>query len=281
MKFKTIPALLVAMCFLGLSVGVRAQTTVPREKIPSDIPEVVKKEIEALYQPSFIDRVNATMRLGRMGEEAAPAIPFLIGLLHDDNPEIVQTSSGLTTIVVQAQTASDALANIGKPAIRPLGDALQHDNPKVVDRAARALALMHDLDAVKVLMTALNSENADLRSTVAFRLKESNDARVIKPLLASLEDRSPQILEEAVATLEAISGEKFGQDPQKWQEWWQKEYAKVLQRVEGLIPSLQAENVGIRNMVVATLQEITGEKFGDDSAKWRQWLENQYSKQKK
>lgn len=279
MKVKSILALLAAICWLSQAAVVQAQTTVPRDKIPADIPADVKKEIEALYLSNIVDRGNATMRLGRMGEKAAPAIPFLIGLLHDVKVELVTTSSGLTTMVGQAQVASDALAEIGKPAIRPLADALKHENPTVVRFAARALGLMRDMDAVKVLMAALNSQNADLRSAASSGLQESKNVRVIEPLLASLQDKSPTIRGDAVAALEAISGQKFGQDPEKWQEWWQTEFAQVLQRAEKLIPLLQNENSGIRGMVVATLEEITGGKFGDDSAKWRQWLENKKSKQ--
>lgn len=264
-------ATLTACCTIA-SISTLAQTTVPREQIPGDIPADVRKDIEALYLSGLIDRGNATMRLGKMGERAAPAIPFLIGLLHDTKTDAVTTTSGLTLLVIQAQMASDALAAIGKPAIRPLGEALHSDNGTVASFAARALSLMHDPEAVKTLMGALETSDADGRETLATRLKESKDFRVVEPLLASLAADDPKVRGDAVATLEAVSGEKLGVDSQPWIDWWQKDYAKVLQRVEGLIPELRSKNAAIRGMVAGTLEELTGERFGQDVAKWQQWL---------
>lgn len=237
MKLKAVLALLAAICLVTQGMEASAQTTVPREKIPSNVRGNVKKEIEALYLSDLNKRTDAVKRLGKMGEKAAPAIPFLIGLLHHGWPERMTITSSdtvggrtfttsITVLIVEAKVASNALAKIGKPAIEPLAAALKHENAQVRSYAARALGTMHEMDAVKALMTSLRSESAEVRTAASSGLSESKDSRVVEPLLASLQDQSPTVREEAVATLEAISGEKFGQDQAKWQEWWDKEKAK-------------------------------------------------------
>jgi len=57
---------------------------IPTEKIPSDTPAEIREQIEKLYSSDASVRLVAAERLGRMGERAIPAIPFLIEILGDD-----------------------------------------------------------------------------------------------------------------------------------------------------------------------------------------------------
>jgi len=55
----------------------------PKESIPSDIPDEVRTEIVMLYSSSPVSRAEGAKALGRMGEQAMPAVPFLIAELRD------------------------------------------------------------------------------------------------------------------------------------------------------------------------------------------------------
>lgn len=62
-RTKTFLALLVAASILSIALRTYAQPNIPKENIPSDIPAVVKEQIEKLYSPDPIGRGNATIRL--------------------------------------------------------------------------------------------------------------------------------------------------------------------------------------------------------------------------
>jgi HEAT repeat protein len=56
---------------------------ISKNKIPSDIPDEVREQIEKLYSDKVESRVNAAVLLGRMGEKASAATPFLIKMFDD------------------------------------------------------------------------------------------------------------------------------------------------------------------------------------------------------
>jgi len=53
---------------------------------------------------------------------------------------------------------------------------------------------------------------------------------------------------------------------------WALEELKDLRAVEPLISALKDEDMRIRFWAVKALEKITGEDFGEDEAKWRDWL---------
>jgi hypothetical protein len=63
-----------------------AQPAIPKEDVPKDTPPELIKEIENLYSPDALERAEAAIRLGWMGEKAAAAIPFLRTMLEDNTP---------------------------------------------------------------------------------------------------------------------------------------------------------------------------------------------------
>jgi len=73
---------LVAVSAWG-SLG-QAQPTIPKPQVPSDIPAEVRQRIEGLYSADPRQRATAAGRLVGKPEDVAPAIPFLIAMLHDD-----------------------------------------------------------------------------------------------------------------------------------------------------------------------------------------------------
>ena len=72
-------SVLVTVVFLGFNGY--AQPTIPKDKIPSDLPAEVKAEVEGLYAPEPVKRVQAAIKLWNMGSKAAPA-PYMPQFKH-------------------------------------------------------------------------------------------------------------------------------------------------------------------------------------------------------
>ena len=53
---------------------------------------------------------------------------------------------------------------------------------------------------------------------------------------------------------------------------WALRKLKDPRAVEPLIPALKDEYSWVREAAAEALEEITGEDFGEDEAKWRDWL---------
>ncbi len=78
---KTTSILLVGLIVMSLGLISYAQPNIPKENIPSDINGDVKKEIELLYSIDALERAGAASNLGKRGEDAEAAVPFLINNL--------------------------------------------------------------------------------------------------------------------------------------------------------------------------------------------------------
>jgi HEAT repeat protein len=87
--------------------------------------------------------------------------------------------------------ATEALAQMGEPAVGPLIAALRHENDRTRTQAARALGSIGDARAVEPLMTVLREDKTPIvRANAAYALGDLGDARAVEPLLGALEDES-------------------------------------------------------------------------------------------
>ena len=132
-------SVLVTVLFLGFNCY--AQPTIPKDKIPSDLAAEVKAEVEGLYSPEAAKRAQAANKLGDLGEKAAPAIPFLVGMLGDSAGTELKPSpdSKIADNTSPGIEAAVALGKIGDPALDQLIAALKDKNPNVRVLAAVAL----------------------------------------------------------------------------------------------------------------------------------------------
>ena len=293
--------------------AVLAQTTVPREKIPANLPADLTSQIKALYSQDSNEVVAAAQKLGEMGPRALPAIPLLIGLLRYHGLETLKVGdSRFMVFDASAQTASTALAKIGSPAIEPLRAALRSENedvrrwvcialgrmkspvatgilvstvqnpaspgryeaarglgysslpravevlsaslkdkdPKLRDAAATGLAESSDPRAVDPLLLALKDQDAEVRSSAAGAMANKKDTRVVPALIAALLDTDWRVRQSAALTLGQI-----------------KDPAAIGPVIELLAVDSDKD---VRFRAWYSLKEITGEKLGEDAAKWRE-----------
>jgi len=124
-------------------------------------------------------------------------------------------------------SAAEALGEIGpdaKNAIPTLIDLLQDREVYVRKSAANALGEIgpYANEAVPALITALEDEDSWVRVYTAEALGKIGDKDAVPALITALEDEDEYVRIEVVTALKKITGEDFGEDPSKWQQWWEE-----------------------------------------------------------
>ena len=86
--------------------------------------------------------------------------------------------------------------------------------------AATALQRLHAPTAIEPLINALRSdEAADVRASAANALAQYPEPRVFQALVGALHDEDFAVVTESVASLELLTGRKFGEDGAQWLAW--------------------------------------------------------------
>ncbi len=98
-----------------------SQPITPKEKITANLPKNIRAQLEKLYSADPVTRGHAVINLG--DSRSIDAIPFLIEMFTD-HASLQQSSGSILTFTSPASLASDALAKIGTPAVKPLIEAL-------------------------------------------------------------------------------------------------------------------------------------------------------------
>jgi HEAT repeat protein len=224
--------LLVVIAVLAWGPAGQGQPTIPKQQIPPDIPAEVKQRIEGLYSSDPQQRASAAMGLLGGPEEVAPAIPFLIAMLHDD--AVLHDEAELTRLAMissyarvfsfpntPGEHAAETLARIGGRAGNRVMDALmvplKDKDSMVRANAIRALGEMlwqmgqeqrESIGvgrAVEPLIAALEDKPAKSRRYAAVVLRHIGNPRAVEPLMAALQkDPSPEVRAAAAAALGAV-----------------------------------------------------------------------------
>lgn len=97
--------------------------------------------------------------------------------------------------------------------------------------AVWTLGKVKDRRAVEALIAALNHKDLNVREKAAEALGEIKDPRAIEPLISALIDDQEEMIREAAAkALEKITEKDFGQDIDKWQNWWGQNKKNIQQK---------------------------------------------------
>ena len=234
---------LAVLVFLGPIFSVCAQPNVPKETIPSDISGDLKTQIERLYSEDPTERAYATVALGKIGNRAAPAVPFLIGLLgdvaalkRDETLRYGDNSLSLLPLDTNpAREAAKALSLIGEPATEPLVTALKHDDSDVRENAAYALGQIRDSRAAGPLVAVLKDKDEDVVKEAIVALGEIKDPLAVDPLVTILENRESRFRSDAAKALGKI---------------------KDVRVIRALITALKDQEESVRNGVAVGLGNL-------------------------
>lgn len=112
--------------------------------------------------------------------------------------------------------------------------------------------------AISRLISLLDSRRVKLRENAIWMLKEIKTPRAVRPLIAKLKDKNKWIRIWAINALKEI---------------------KNVHSIKIIIPLLKEEkDRRVLSKIIITLQELTGENFGNDYVAWQKWW--QKNKQK-
>lgn len=121
------------------------------------------------------------------------------------------------------QSAAWVLGEIGNnKAVEPLIKALD-DKKMVREVAAKSLGEIGDSRAVKPLLKLMKDRNWEVRGTTARALGKIGDDDAIDGLIEALDDANGTVRWYANQALEVITGESFGDNPDSWISWRDKE----------------------------------------------------------
>ncbi len=112
-------------------------------------------------------------------------------------------------------------------AVTPLFTSLKDEQPIIRKASAEALGGKKDSRAVVPLIAALKDKEFNVRKATAWALGEIKDSQADVALIEALKDEDRFVQKEAANALREITGKDFGEDQQKWQEWWMREKAYV------------------------------------------------------
>lgn len=123
------------------------------------------------------------------------------------------------------------LANHGEPRhVAMIVPSLADANPLVRAEAARSLQRLHHEDAVAPLIAAVREPDvqtrtveaepeAHIRAEAATALGQYAEHRVLRALIAALDDSDLAVNRAAQASLRTLTGQDFGIDRVLWQAW--------------------------------------------------------------
>jgi HEAT repeat protein len=142
------------------------------------------------------------------------------------------------------------------------------DESTGIRRAAQegARLLLADEDARRLLQQRLTETAAyeaapsEVRQRAIRALADLHEPQAVPPLARLLEQDDQDLAKEARRALVIIARQDFGGDARRWREWWKRNQAR--HRVEWLIDALTHDQSTIRLAAGEELKSMTKEYFG-------------------
>jgi len=178
-----------------------AETKTPLDKIHPK----VRKYVEQLYSQDAVDRAWAIYNIGKLHNDAANVVPFLVAMLGDTDIAVMTRyigkdyTSGTTT--TPADEAVKTIAKIGSVAVKPLLKALKDSNQDVVLKAIKTLGLINSSESIKPLIAFVSNKDKRIRLEAANSLSRFRNPWVAEYLLGSLKNKDPKIRSTALYAL--------------------------------------------------------------------------------
>ncbi|RJO61637.1 HEAT repeat domain-containing protein [candidate division WS5 bacterium] len=98
-------------------------------------------------------------------------------------------------------------------------DALSDENEIVREAAVIVQRIVKDKRAVPQLINRLRDPSKEVRAEAAWALKEIGDKSAVGALIETIDDKEILVRIRVESALESITGQKFGEDIEKWKKW--------------------------------------------------------------
>ncbi|MFQ5645314.1 MAG: HEAT repeat domain-containing protein [bacterium] len=299
-KIKDFLFMVISLIF-AIGGSAYAQPAVSREKISQNIPQEVRKHIEALYLPDAKDRVFAIKALTILGKRSEPAVPFLIGILSDndwfvrkeaawilgrlEDPRAIEPLIRLLNEKNRYVTgeAVEALTKIGRPAVTPLLAALKYKNVDIRKNVVTVLGNIGDHQAIDPLIHLLDDHDLGVHRQIASSLQKFGGVAE-KRLINDLKHGEIHARENAAWALGKIGSEEAEKPliaALTGKSAWLRENAAgslgeigTQQAVRPLIKALSDHETVVATKAAEALKTITGQDFGLAPAAWQKWQDD-------
>ncbi|MEK7467359.1 MAG: HEAT repeat domain-containing protein [Planctomycetota bacterium] len=164
--------------------------------------------------PDLEARKGALWGLAVKGSERTP-VESIVALLNDPDSETRLMGLGALAKILRRNVDQGALPRV----LEMLGDP----DWKVRGQAVLVLARVGRRDTIKPIMEKpLKDENAMVRLHAVGALQVISHEESVEPLIGALTDPDPRVADTASRSLEILTGQKFGKEPEKWMFWWKK-----------------------------------------------------------
>ena len=183
--------------------------------------EVLLKVEDPAARAAIVDGLHSGKPMARA--YAARACR-LLGLVAAKEPllELLSDSNWL----VRAEAALGCATLREFNAQRGIRDMTQDASPKARIAAMDALALFgEEVNSICLPLVAKNLAHGrwQVRIAAAQCLAQIGDHEVIAPLLERLDKDGGRVQQQIYETLRTLSGEDFGDEPERWKKWWEIE----------------------------------------------------------
>jgi HEAT repeat protein len=200
-------ALLMVTILIGVP-SVSAGRRLSIDDIPPGTDTHTRTLIEPLCSTDPQTRIDGANRLEWLGAFAIPAIPFLVALL-DDN-KIVETyymdengHSG-SDVSSPGDHATEALNNLGEPAVFPVMEVLKHASASACARAVYVLATINNPLSANALAKALRDRSVAVRRAGA-RWVRFDDPKIEPAFVKLLKDSNVEVRQIAADRLASFA----------------------------------------------------------------------------
>jgi len=231
-------------------------------------------QVDQLGQP---EKLYAIAALGQTGDPRA--LDIILGELgqDDDSVRFVTADALATWFTINTDRAAyDRTAPVLVRAVaterneewrlKLLQPLLARQDPRAIEGLLPVQANQNGLAALMIeslapyrgekivdaLIAALAESDLDGREAAAGALGRQGDARAVPALLQAVRTDTTRVRLKAIRSLGEL---------------------KDTQAITPLIAALAEPGTRIKTAAAAALQDITGQDFGEDPAKWRQWWE--------
>ncbi|MBM4036163.1 MAG: HEAT repeat domain-containing protein [Planctomycetes bacterium] len=204
---------------MALLVRGEAKPTIPQESIPADMPAEVRRYAEQLYSRDAVTRGTAAHALGRLGDRAEAAVPYLIAMLGDDDVKLEWEKPDVDPAHPIAEAKKHILGlyderktTPGREAARSLGmvcgsapdallAALKSEAAAVRKNAAEACGEIRDKKATRGVMLLLQDADKAVRERAAYALGRLRDTAATEALMAAMKDPERTVRQRVVLAL--------------------------------------------------------------------------------
>ena len=170
---------------------------------------------KALKKVGFdTDRIAGLRELAKQGPTSSPDQQQRVA------DQLAESIAAEEDPLVRAEIVRTLAGYGAATATRVLHAAVEDPDEDVRIAACRAWATRGDAEAIAVLGRTLTGDtDVDVRLAAASALGESRDPAAVAALEPALSDKDPALQYRAVLSLRTITGQDFGNDVRRWQQY--------------------------------------------------------------